>query len=287
MLDQGVAGSRLSRTASGAAFCRLLEQGQPPGLRQFVDPVVGSLLDPLLAMMGSVSTQERVLDSLPPGTYGGMVMRTRYIDDVVTAGVDGGIGQVVILGAGLDTRAYRLASLAEATVFEADLPEIQRLKRDRLRGRPCAAGELRYVTVDFNTEPLDQALGAAGFDRSRPAVFVWEGVTQYLTEAAVRSTLGFVAGSARGSVLVFTYVLPSLVGDNSYAGWSGVLKQQLGTTEPWLFGLDPGSVPGFLDTFGLRILDDVGDAEYQERYLRPIGRQLRVNPGERVALAAV
>lgn len=287
MLDQGVAGSRLSRTASGAAFCRLLEQGQPPGLRQFVDPVVGSLLDPLLAMMGSVSTQERVLDSLPPGTYGGMVMRTRYIDDVVTAGVDGGIGQVVILGAGLDTRAYRLPSLAEATVFEADLPEIQRLKRDRLRGRPCAAGELRYVTVDFNTEPLDRALGAAGFDLSRPAVFVWEGVTQYLTEAAVRSTLGFVAGSARGSVLVFTYVLPSLVGDNSYAGWSGALKQQLGTTEPWLFGLDPGNVPGFLDTFGLKLLDDVGDAEYQERYLRPIGRQLRVNPGERVALAAV
>lgn len=265
-----------------------MEQGRPPELRLFDDPVVGSLLDPMLAMLaGSGPLQDQVLDALPPGTYGALVLRTRYIDDVVTAWTETGIRQLVILGAGLDTRAYRLPSLAGVVVFEADLPDTQQVKRGRLRGRPPVAGEVRYVALDFNTESLPAALAAAGFDRSRPAVFVWEGVTQYLTQAAVRTTLEFIAGSAPGSVLAFSYVLPSLVGENSYVGWSAGLRQQLGSTEPWLFGLDPRTLPSFLDAHGLRLLDDVGDAEYQERYLAPIRRRLQVNPGERVALAAV
>nr|WP_300146188.1 class I SAM-dependent methyltransferase [Propionicimonas sp.] len=277
----------VSRTASGAALCRLVEQGQAPGFRQFDDPVVAKLLDPVLVMMaGAEATQLSLLASLPVGTYGGLVMRTRYIDDVVTAWAESGQTQLVILGAGLDTRAHRLPCLAGTTVFEADLPDIQREKQRRLRGVRLRAAEVRYVATDFETQPLHEALAAAGLDASSPALFVWEGVTQYLSERAVRSTLAFVAASAPGSILVFTYVLPSLIGQ-SYHGWSGPLAQQLDTTEPWIFGIEPDRLESYLGASGLQLLDHVGVPEYRARYLNPIGRHLEVSPGERVALAGV
>lgn len=270
----------------GAAWCRLVEQGQPAGFRQFVDPVVGGLLDPMLTMMaGAGPMRDQLLEAVGAGTYGGQVMRTRYIDDVVTDRVEGGISQLVILGAGLDTRAYRMAALAGTTVYEVDLPDTQRYKRKKLGRTPPRAREIRFVPIDFNVQPLGEALTAAGFDRERPALFVWEGVTQYLTEAAVGSTLSYVGESAPGSAIVFTYILRRVIGGDPWG--EGELGHLLGSSEPWRFGLEPAELPAVLGGFGLRLVEDVGDAEYQARYLNPIGRQLAVNHGERVALAAV
>lgn len=278
----------VSRTASGAALCRLVEQRQPPGLRQFDDPVVAKLVDPgLAAMAGSGVLLDQLLAPFPLGTYGGLVMRTRYIDDVVAAQVAGGITQLVILGAGLDTRAYRLPGLSSVVVFEVDLPAIQRRKQRSLRGTVPVAQEIRFVPVDLGVQPLGEALRNAGLDADRPVLFVWEGVTQYLSEAAVRSTLDVVAGSARGSALVFTYVLRKEIGHAARRGWSSGMFQGFGVVEPWLFGLDQDEVPGFLEEFGLHLMEDVGDLDYQRRYLRPVGRELPVSAAERVALAAI
>lgn len=276
----------MSRTAGGAAFCRLVEQDQPPQLRQFVDPVVGQLLDPMLAVMAAGPIRGQVLDALAPGTYGSQVMRTRYLDDVVGAWARAGITQVVILGAGLDTRAYRLPVLAAATVFEVDLPELQQQKQGRLRGvRPCAEN-VRFVPADLARDRLDAVLASAGFDRAVPALYVWEGVTQYLTAAAVRATLQVIGGSAAGTGVVFTYVLPSRIADGGYGG-SAALQVQLGPSEPWLFGIAPERLAGLVGECGLQLVSDIGDAEYQQRYLAPIGRRLDVDPGERIALAVV
>lgn len=278
----------VSRTASGAALCRYVEQRQPQGMRQFDDLVVESLLDPALkAMARTGPLLDQILAALPPGTYGGQVMRTRYIDDVVVAESAMGITQLVILGAGLDTRAYRLPELSETVVFEVDLPAIQRSKQSRLGRTPVVASEVRFVPVDLGVQPLGEALPGAGLDVSRPVLFVWEGVTQYLSEAAVRSTLEVVGGSAPGSALVFTYVLRGMIRDAARRAWSNGAVPGLGASEPWLFGLDQGDVPGLLADFGLRLLDDVGDIDYQRRYLRPIGRELVVGAGERAALAVV
>ena len=197
----------------GAAFCRLLEQGEPAVRRMFDDPVVGRLVDPLLAAMAGPGAMGRELpESFGPGTYGSQVMRTRYIDEVVTALAEGGITQVVILGAGLDTRAYRLPALAGAIVFEADLPEDAAAEAAGAR-RGCARSRARSGSYR-PTSPTGRwtaTLVAAGLERHRPAVFVWEGVAQYLPEAAVRSTLAVIGASVPGSALVFTYVLRSVI----------------------------------------------------------------------------
>jgi methyltransferase (TIGR00027 family) len=269
-----------------AAFCRLVEQSQPPGLRQFDDPVVGRLLDPMLTTLATAGPmRDQLAAPRGAGIYGCQVMRTRYIDDVVTVHTTLGVDQVVILGAGFDTRAYRLSSLSGATVFEVDLPAIQELKRTRLRGVTPTAREVRFVPVDLGRDSVSDALAAAGLDVTRRVVFVWEGVTQYLTEDAVRSTLSYVGSAAPESAIVLTYVLRELVATGRGQGWMSTIALELGSSEPWLFGLDPAELPGFLADAGLRLVEDVGDAQYQARYLRPAGRRLEVNPGERAAVA--
>lgn len=272
----------------GAAFCRLVEQQQPVEVRQFDDPVVARLVDPLLLAMAQPGPmQEQVLSSLGPGTFGGQVMRTRYIDDVVTAAVTRGVDQVVILGAGLDTRAYRLAQLAAATVTEVDLPAIQALKIKRLRGVPVLARRLVHLPLDLSNQQLGEALTGSGFDATAPAVFVWEGVTQYLTGAAVNATLDAIGRATAGSELLVTYVLRGVVEGTDAQEWAAPVRRLLGASEPWVFGLDPSEVPSLLRDHGLTLVEDVGEPDYRHRYLDPVGRRLEVSRGERVAHAVV
>lgn len=276
-----------SRTAWGAALCRVIEQEQPPASRLFSDPVVGRLLDPGTVVMAGGPMRELYLSQLGSGTYGAQVMRTRYIDEVVTGLVEGGTMQVVILGAGLDTRAFRMPVLAGATVLELDLPGTQQYKVERLRGVPALAAQVRFIPTDFTAEPLGDVLVAAGLDRTRPVLFVWEGVTQYLPEAAVRSTLACIGASVPGSALVFTYVRRGIVDGSTPDGWSDGQRPRLNASEPWIFGLEPGEVPGLLHSYGLSLVDDVGEAEFRSRYAEPLGRHVDLNGVERVAFAVV
>lgn len=272
----------------GAALCRLVEQLEPAATRQFDDPVVGRLLDPMLAQLArSGPMRQQVVGSMGTGIYGSQVMRTRYLDDVVRMQALLGVTQLVILGAGLDTRAYRLPELAATTVFELDLPATQAMKRERLGATAPLAREVRFVAAELGREPLGEVLDSAGLDLARPALFLWEGVTQYLTEDAVRSTLAYVGAAAPGSALALTYALPHLVGGHRGQGWMLTIGLTGGDDEPWVFGADPATMRGLLEDSGLWVLDDVGEAEYQSRYLRPEGRRLAVNPGERAALAVV
>ena len=138
-----------------------------------------------------------------------MVPRTIAIDDAIRTHA---ARQVVMLGAGLDTRAWRMDELADATVFEVDHPASQADKRRRIGDRPPVCGRLVHVPVDFRRDDLPVALADAGHRASEPTTWVWEGVVPYLTRDAMTSTLGAVAEcSAPGSRLVVNYQAPSLV----------------------------------------------------------------------------
>ncbi len=282
----------VNRTALGAAVCRMIEQYQPEKHRLFADPLaqelVGGLIKWLMQFPGMRSLTVQQTDAVAAGIYGAQVCRTRYIDEAVQAAVAGGVDQLVILGAGYDTRPYRLPRLEAVRVFEVDLPAVQEDKKKKLQKYLGRLPErVTYLPIDFDTQSLEAAFAGSGFDPGRPAFFLWEGVTQYISEDAVRRTLAFVGQSAPGSGLVFTYVLKSIIERRSDIPGIDHMLEVVGKQSPWIFGLEPAGLQEFLRPFHLSLAAEVGAADYQEKYLSPIGRRLDVFAGERIAQAVV
>jgi methyltransferase (TIGR00027 family) len=281
----------VGNTALGAAVCRLIEQSQPEETRLFHDPVVKDLVGASIRVLMQFASMRnytiKQTDAIMPGIYGAQICRTRFIDEAVEKALSQGIGQVVILGAGLDTRPYRLAGMKHANVFEVDLPSVQEAKKKKLQKRfGRLPQQVTFVPIDFDTQSLGAVLAGTTLDTSKLATFVWEGVTQYLSEEAVRRTLAFVGSLAPESILVFTYVLQSIIERRSnIAGAEKLMEVVAKRGSPWLFGLEPSCVASYLAPFHLKLIADVGNAEYQASYLKPLGRKLVVSECERVVQA--
>ena len=138
-----------------------------------------------------------------------MAARSLAIDDAIVAAAN---PQLVILGAGLDGRAFRMPELRDSVVFEVDHPDSQRDKRAQAAQLQAVARDVRFVPVDFTRDSLADALTRAGHDATRPTTFVWEGVVMYLTQAEIESTLSVIAQrSAAGSRLIILYHVPSWI----------------------------------------------------------------------------
>lgn len=224
----------------------------------------------------------RLSDRRAPGVWGGLLCRKRYADDSVAAALDDGIDQVVILGAGLDTRACRLVAPRGVAAFEVDLPENVRAKEQRLRAIFGRIPEhVALVPVDFETDDLAASLGAHGFRADRPAMFVWEAVTQYLTERGVRRTLAFLARVARGSRLVFTYVRQDFLSGTELYGAPSLRRDFVVRRRLWHFGLAPEHVAALLAEYGWTEREQPGGAELARRYFEPVNRHLSVTEIER------
>jgi methyltransferase (TIGR00027 family) len=139
-------------------------------------------------------------------------LRTAAIDDELRTALARGARQLVLLGAGLDARAYRLHDLNDVDAFEIDHPSTQAAKRSRLEGTEPVARSVTFVGVDFERDSLDERLAASGHDAGRPTAWIWEGVTPYLHVEAIDATLDVIAArSAPSSTLLVTYLTPALV----------------------------------------------------------------------------
>jgi methyltransferase (TIGR00027 family) len=287
-----MANQNVGRTALGAAVCRLIEQYEPAKTRLFNDPITKDLVGGPVRVMLQLGAMRnftvKQTDTVAQGIFGVQICRTRYIDDAVHAGLARGTGQLVILGAGLDTRPYRLPGLEHVRVYELDLPAVQDGKKKNLaRLFGHLPENVSFIPIDFDTQNLETIFTGTSFDSSQPAVFIWEGVTQYITEEAVQRTLAFVGKSAPGSLIVFTYVLKSLIEHRSDIPDAEHMLETVAKSAPWVYGLEPASLPAFLAPFHLALVADVGAADYQARYLKPLGRDLPVFAGERIVQAAV
>jgi methyltransferase (TIGR00027 family) len=186
---------------------------------QRIDPVAPQLLPPVLAQLAAAprhlgrgaALYRAAVRATTFGLIDHMVLRTQAIDAHLDSALRSGIDQLVILGAGLDARGWRLESLKDAIVFEIDHPATQRYKRQRMsRKRPPA--DIRYVSVDFERQRFAHALEAAGFRSGAPSAWIWEGVAMYLPLDAVHDTLGQLTSlAAPGSELAMTYRVPGLL----------------------------------------------------------------------------
>jgi methyltransferase (TIGR00027 family) len=286
---------RSSRTAEQNAAFRAAESGRPPDVRLFCDPYAARLLPSGLRLLAWMSGLPIVgeglnwfVDTRWPGARSSVIARTRLIDDWVCEAVGAEIKQVVLLGAGFDSRAWRLPALADTRVFEVDHPATSAEKRRRLVRLGADFAHVRFVPVDFDQQMPADGLAQAGFDPSQRTVVIWDGVTNYLRSEAVDAITRWVGGLARAGQFIFTYIHSGVLdGSMSFEGAAAVLRAVRRSGEPWTFGLCPDMVPDYLNQRGLRLLADLGADEYRRKVIGSTARPIRGYGFYHVALAEI
>jgi len=286
---------KASQTAQYIAFCRALETQEQPARRLFDDPYAFAMLSGSYRMFARLAHHHllgklvyAILDLGWPYSRSSAVVRTRAIDDLVRDAIRSGARQLVLLGAGLDSRGCRLEEVREIEVFEVDHPATQRVKKERLQAcMDKLPANIRYVSLDFERDALEVKLIESGYNPAVQAVVVWEGVIDYLTESAVQNTLSVLARLlAPSSLLIFTYTHKgALDGSKAFPGarrwrsWSSV------SGERFLFGFNPDSLAEVLKLHRFLLESDASTEEIARRYRPLLGRIETGNGAYRVATA--
>lgn len=253
-----------SFTALAVAFARGVDD---------VDPVAQSLMPfPLGALLRAGHEAKkrgplRYLLRASPSTH--LPLRTLAIDAVIARATSEGVRQLVVLGAGLDARAWRMPALAETVVFEIDHPATQAYKSSRIGARKATCREVRFVNVDFAKDDLETRLRDSEFNPSAPAIFVWEGVTMYLPPAATEGTLAAIARlSGAHGVLAMTYATPNLAG--LVAPVRPIVRAAFGLIgEPLLGLMSTEEARAHVERAGLAFESDTGAREWAREAGRP------------------
>ena len=265
-----------SRTAEGIAIARARESARPESKRLFYDPFARHFLSrhtcfiarhPILRTLFRWRNR-RIL----PGMFGGLVARTRYFDDYMLECLKKLITQVVILGAGYDARAYRFRDKCRGIdLFEVDHPATQQVKMEKLErlldGLP---DHVTFVPLRFDSENLEERMVQSGYRPDGKTLFIWEGVTMYLTAEAVDATLAFVANhSAVGSSIIFDYFPPSVAdGTCPYREARTLRKLVVRYGEAICFGIEPHDIEGFLTRRGFDRVKNISAEQCKRIYFR-------------------
>jgi len=226
----------------------------------------------------------RMTEKRFPGVWAIFPVRKRYIDAKVKQATN--FDALVNLGAGLDTLAFRLPTIAKVPIFEVDQPgkfEFKRAKLNRALGE--LPEQLRFVPVDFDAQELGSALNSHGYSSDMKTFFVLEAVTQYLTITGIETTFDFLAKAQSGSRLIFTYVRKDFVDGRAFYDNEDMYKMMVLKDKIWLFGIDPEEVADFLDGYGWRVLEHLGYDELADVYVKPTGRPLESLALERIVYA--
>jgi len=275
---------RASRTALGAAMHRAAHQLLDVPL-VLVDPLALRIIGPgaerTLRSSGAGAGQRRGLRAF-------VVVRSRFAEDCLADAIERGVRQYLLLGAGLDTSAYR-SGHGELSVFEVDHPATQAWKRVRLAEAGIAIPDtVRLVPVDFERQSLAVELATAGFDPGVPTFIAWLGVTPYLTGDAVTGTLRFVAGLPKESELAFDYVSSEAVGhDVRQAAERALAARVEAVGEPFRTIFLPEDLTGELRQLGFAEIEDLGAEGLNARYLAGRADGLRLVGRARLVRARV
>jgi methyltransferase (TIGR00027 family) len=266
-LDNIVRAGEPSRTALRVAALRAAHQLLDEPI-VFEDPVALRILGPK-AEAELRDDPFQYNDPISRGMRATLVVRSRFAEEEVARAVAAGVRQYVVLGAGLDTFAYRNPHATSLNVFEVDHPSTQQWKRRFLEeaGIPLP-DNLTFAPVDFEHRSLAQGLEEAGFRTDRPACFSWLGVTMYLTEPAIMEGLGYVANMPKGSSIVLDFAAPPSMLNPIERAIAEFMRQRFAALgEPWISAFEPASLRKKVLELGFDEVSTFEPDEMNHRYL--------------------
>ncbi|WP_269235423.1 class I SAM-dependent methyltransferase [Flavobacterium flavigenum] len=267
---------KTSRTAQYMALFRALETKRSSNDKLFSDEYAIHFLEAKLRFASRMSKYaiirkyiNNTIEKKIPGALSSGIARTKYIDDLLKSTINNGVKQVIILGAGFDTRALRLAFLESIPVIEIDHPNTSKFKITTYKSR---IGELpkniEFYQIDFNKQSLEELAEQHNFDFTKPTTVIWEGVTNYLTEDAIKNTFEFIKKFTTNSYVIFTYVHNDVLENpGSFLGGEQLFIELEKLEEKWTFGFKPEELSDYLKSFDMILLEDMGAIEYRSKYL--------------------
>jgi methyltransferase (TIGR00027 family) len=267
-----------STTAENVAFVRALESLKPEDERICYDPYAIRFVSPQYVKFMNMAVRDPSKTPFP-GIHNSLSARVRYFDDFVQRFIDEGLEQLVILGAGYDTRSSRIAGLKKIKVFEVDHPGTQSPKIEKIKDIfGSLPDHVTYVPVDLETEDFGQRLIEYGYERLQKTVFIMEGLTYYLQPKTVDEILCFITGnSCSGSAIIFDYIHESSINrTNGICGTQCTACDQAAIKnatndmaqqgEPYKFGVKEGLLESFLTQRGFSHACSVTSEDYKKAY---------------------
>lgn len=266
-----------SETASFAALRRAIAH------KEFNNPILGPdylaeyfLETPAILLIKFKLTRNMIknrLDRFLPGLYEYVIARTAFFDRIFSDALKKGIPQIMLLGAGYDSRAYRFASLNTATqIIELDIAPTQNRKKECLqKANIDIPNRVAFVPIDFNQDSLKYKLIGAGYDEHKETLFLWEGVTYYLDPSSVDGTLEFVSQNSHPeSAIAFDYAMT--ISSENIDNYFGVKEftqtmQEHHADEELMFSIDEGKTESYLEARGLKIINHLDNKEIESEFL--------------------
>lgn len=286
---------KASRSAGIIAAHRAIESSKNQEERICYDPFARDFLPPGFTVIGESEIPEEtalnIFKDIVPGFHEFFLARTRYIDDYLQQFINKGLEQLVILGAGYDSRAYRFDELKNRVkIFELDHPATQNMKKEKLiEIFQMLPDHVTYVPVDFHKQNLQSCLFESGYDSHMKTLFIWEGVTMYVEAGAVDETLLFISkNSGNGSAVIFDYTYPEvLAGTYDRKEAKEWLKITEKSDEPLLFGIETGHIEQFLAERGFCNIAGITSEYVNDNYFIGVNKGRESTPILSIAHAEI
>ncbi|GAA3958497.1 class I SAM-dependent methyltransferase [Pedobacter ginsengiterrae] len=278
-----------SKTAEGVALIRAIESEKPVNIRICYDPFARAFIPKISYFLSKLFINSGIYNRVAQGLIELLIVRDRYIDDCLKGFIREGVDQIVILGAGFDTRGYRIDGIEKIKIFEVDHPDTLKIKLKRLKKVIKKEQQnIFHVPVDFNTQSLAERLLESGYNDQLKTFFIWQGVTVYLTNEGVDNTLSFIANrSGEGSSIIFDFFDNEMLQDTNRPEVKMMHRSAKVTGEGFLFGIDSGTIEVFLSKRGFQDVENKTAKMLTEIYLTGQNAHHSIPEGFNIVLARV
>lgn len=278
-----------SKTAEGVALIRAIESEKPVNIRICYDPFARAFIPTISYFLSKLFISSGIYNSIAQGLIELLIVRDRYIDDCLKGFIREGVDQIVLLGAGFDTRGYRISGIENIKIFEVDHPDTLKIKLKRLKKVIKKEQQnIFHVPVDFNTQSLAERLLESGYNDQLKTFFIWQGVTVYLTDEGVDNTLSFIANrSGEGSSIIFDFFDNEMLQDTNRPEVKMMHRSAKVTGEGFLFGIDNGTIDVFLSKRGFQDVQNKTAKMLTEIYLTGKNAHRSIPEGFNIVFARV